>query len=70
MPVVIASLGWGTGAGILALVADFTIIAVFYAPAPAAAHALLSPLPAVVLSHLLGLARPADPDRPDSAVVW
>jgi hypothetical protein len=70
LPVVIASLGWGTGAGIVALLTDFAVIAGFYAVEPAIAHALLSPLPAVVLSHLLGLARPADPANPDGPVVW
>lgn len=70
LPVVIASLGWGTGAGIIALIADFLVIAGFYAVSPAIAHVLLSSLPAVVLSHLLGLARPVDPNRPDGPVVW
>lgn len=70
LPVVIASLGWGTSAGIVALIADFVVIAGFYAVSPAIAHVLLSSLPAVVLSHLLGLARPVDPNRPDGPVVW
>jgi hypothetical protein len=67
---VIASLGWGTSAGVVAVVADAAVVAAYASPTAALLHVLMAPLPAVVLSHVLGLARSADPARPDAARLW
>lgn len=70
LPIVIASLGWGTVVGLVALVVDALVLGVFFNAYAALTHILLSPLPAVVLSHILGLSRPADPARPEAGMVW
>lgn len=57
LPIVIAALGWGTRAGILASIVAGAVVAAGLTGLLAAVHLAWIAFPAVVASHLIGLAR-------------
>jgi hypothetical protein len=60
LPIIIAALGWGTLAGLIAAGTAAIVIGIALAPMVAVIYLLATALPAVVLSHLLGLAQTPD----------
>ena len=57
LPTLIASLGWGLSAGVAAMLAGCAVIAGIAAPLVACGYALLLGLPAILVTHVLMLAR-------------
>ena len=57
LPIVIAALGWGTRAGILASIVAGAVVAAGLTGLSAASYLANIAFPAVVASHLIGLAR-------------
>lgn len=71
MPVFIAGLGFGTAAAAAALVASFAVLAIVISPIFALSILAMPQLPAVWLSHLANLARPAEEiGGPDHVMAW
>jgi hypothetical protein len=71
MPVFIAGLGFGTVAAVSALLASFIVLAVVISPIFALSILAMPQLPAVWLSHLANLARPAkEIGGPDNVMAW
>ncbi|WP_062212143.1 hypothetical protein [Aureimonas sp. AU12] len=65
VPVLLASLGWGSKAGFLAAATAFIAIAAFLGSLNAGLTVLLSAgLPSAILGHVAGLARPIDGPEP------
>lgn len=70
LPLAIATLGWGTPAGAIGGLVAIAAIGLGES-LPAALAVLLSDVaPTLVACHLLGLARPLDPEHPDSPPEW
>ncbi|MGF9692751.1 DUF2232 domain-containing protein [Rhizobium sp. 0TCS1.26] len=71
LPVLVAGLGWGNRAAIVAIVTAAIIGALLVSPMFALAMAIFTLIPAGWLSHLANLARPASElGGPDDLVAW
>jgi len=71
LPVLIASLGWGNAAGVLALVSASAVIALTISPLVAVMFLATSLAPAAWIGYLAKLARPAEEiGGPDGALAW
>jgi hypothetical protein len=71
LPVLVAGLGWGNRAAIVAIVTAAIIGALLVSPMFALAMAIFTLIPAGWLSHLANLARPASElGGPDNLVAW
>ncbi len=69
LPIAIASLGWGTLAGVLAAAVGAGALALLAAPAVGLLFALLAG-PMAIYAHLVGLARPVDGSDPAAGLEW
>lgn len=71
MPVLIAGLGWGTTAALIALVSSFAVGSMLVSVKFAFAMALFTTIPAGWISHLANLARPASEiGGPEDQLAW
>lgn len=72
IPVLLASLGWGSASGFVASASAFMAIAGFTGSIPAGLMALASvALPSAIIGHIAGLARPsADGTAPNGVLDW
>lgn len=71
LPIFIAALGWGSGAGIVAAAVATLAVGVVAAPIPALLMALTSYIPAAAGAYLSGLARPAhELGGPKDVMIW
>ncbi len=69
LPIAIASLGWGTLAGLVAAVSGAAALALLAAPAVGLLFALLAG-PMAIYAHLVGLARPVDAADQAAGLEW
>jgi hypothetical protein len=71
LPILIAGLGWGNRAAIIAVITAALLGAILVSPPFAATMAVFTLLPAGWLSHLANLARPASEiGGPDNLLAW
>jgi len=71
LPIFVAALGWGTGAGFIAALSMALAVSVLAAPTAAIVVVLITALPAAAAAYFIGLARPAEEiGGPKDAFVW
>ncbi len=71
LPIFVAALGWGTGAGFIAALSMAVAVSVLAAPTAAIVVVLITALPAAAASYFIGLARPAEEiGGPKDTYVW
>lgn len=71
LPIFVAALGWGTGAGFIGALSMAVAVSVLAAPTAALVVVLITALPAAAAAYFIGLARPAEEiGGPKNAYVW
>ena len=71
LPIFVAALGWGTGAGLIAALSMALAVSILAAPTAAVVVVLITALPAAAAAYFIGLARPAEEiGGPKNAYVW
>lgn len=70
LPIYVACLGWGTIAGLSAVVSSSALLALSISPAFGLTSALLMSVPAALAGHQANLAQPMENDAGEEVLVW
>ncbi|SNY93842.1 Predicted membrane protein [Cohaesibacter sp. ES.047] len=70
LPLMIASLGWGTFAGLVAVITSGLVLAIVIGPLAGLLFAVLNSLPAWWVTHLIGLSRAMKTEEGEDDVQW